>query len=169
MAGASERSNTIQEMRKGLARVAVYPALFINLAAGVFVAATGRNLELLIVDWLYRDGRLTDGQLYRIPYIARTFDNAFIVLAVLGLLVLFVVLEYHYTRMAQRGLLLQRFLRILGVQILSLGVMHVAIDLMVGLSVATVFSSALSWLELGIGSVLLAVTFLPERGKRVVQ
>ena len=154
-------------MRKGLAKVAVYPLLLINLAAGVLWAASARSFFFLIVEWLYRDGRLTGGRVSNVPFILKSFDNLFTVVAVLGLLALFVVLEYTYTRAAERGLLMQRFLRVLGLEILLLGLVHLALDLMLGQVSATAFGPALAWLELGAGSVLFAVTYLRE--KRVPQ
>ncbi len=154
-------------MRKGLAIVAVYPLALINLAAGVLVFVGSRSVLLIFLEWLYRDGRITDGRKINIPFIIKSIDNLFVVITVLGLLGLFVVLEYQYTRWAYRGLLLQRFIRILGIQLLTLGVVHLTIDLMLGNTVASAFGSALTLGEILAGAVFFAVTFLrPSRPQR---
>ncbi len=151
-------------MLKGLAIFAVYPLALINLAAGFLVVVGSRTVLLIFLEWLYRDGRITDGREINIPFIIKSIDNLFIVITVLGLLGLFVVLEYQYTRWAYRGLLLQRFIRFLGIQLLTLGVVHLAIDLMLGNTVASAFSSALTVGEILAGAAFFAVTFLrPSR------
>ncbi len=147
-------------MHKGVARVLVYPLLLINIAVGFLWINSARSLFLVFLEWLYRDGRLTDGSTWQIPFIIKSFDNAFFVVAALGLLALFVVLEYRYTDGAHQGLLLQRFIRFLGFEILTLGVVQLTTDLMLGQTVASALGTALTLFELGAGAALVAVTFL---------
>ncbi|MBN1250184.1 MAG: hypothetical protein JXC32_21145 [Anaerolineae bacterium] len=137
-------------MRKHIwGEVLVYVLWAIVLALGIWVLLLSRNAVLSVFSMLdteattAREGRRT------------TLDRFYIIGAGLAWLALMVLSEFYFRNGLRRGQLLQRFARILGIELLLLFIIDAVLLLVIGVSATT----WLRWLILG-GELVLGVACL---------
>lgn len=144
-------------MRKRYLEVATYPLLVVNLALGFLMFTATHQLIIVFSGWLYRAGRL-DG-LGSFPFIQQALSICGVVTLGLLTLIFFSILESYYMRGAKQGLLLlQRFLRTVGIQLLYLGIAQLAVRLMIGVGTDVGMLLVIAQLAVGLGLVIFVTT-----------
>jgi hypothetical protein len=94
----------------------------------------------------------------------RSIDNVFWLVIAVGFLAMFVLTEYHYNRANNFKDLLRRFVRILSIQVIIIGLFMMVLDLMI-----SQLPSIITWFALGSGVALWAVTLLKEQPRSLTQ
>lgn len=149
-------------MPKWLLQIAVYLLVLINIALGLLMFMLSYQAILLAAE-LMQQGGFTE-PLGPFSYVQRSVSSFSAILLGLLALVLFPVLERYYYRVSNNGLLLLlRFLRVVGIQLVYLGGVQM---LVLGLS-KTFAGGAMfiALLELATG-ILFLVYYQPEKQKK---
>ena len=141
------------EMFKSLT---VYPLAFINLAVYALWIVPARDLLRSVLFTLLTDDNSGD-RTFHIPYIVKSIDNIFWLVAAVGFLAMFVLAEYYFKRSKSWKDLLRRFIRVLSIQVITIGLCLMGLDVMI-----SQMPSTLTWFALGSGIILWAVTLLKE-------
>ena len=141
------------EMFKSLT---VYPLAFINLAVYALWIVPARDLLRSVLFTLLTDDNSGD-RTFHIPYIVKSIDNIFWLVAAVGFLAMFVLAEYYFKRAKSWKDLLRRFVRVLSIQVITIGLCLMGLDVMI-----SQMPSTLTWFALGSGIILWAVTLLKE-------
>lgn len=120
-------------MSKRLLGIAVYPLLLVNLALGFLMFTLTHQFILVLADVLRRGGVLEGEHIGPFSYVQRSLSGFGVVILGPLVLIFFSIVESYYSRATAQGLLLLwRFLRVVGIQLLYLGGLSAAIRLMVG-------------------------------------
>ena len=137
-------------------RIWVYPLAFINLALYALGVVPARDILTSGLFKVLSDGNSGD-RTFHIPYIVKSIDNVFWLLAAVGFLAMFVLAEYYFKRAKSWKDLLRRFVRVLSIQVITIGLCLMGLDVMI-----SQMPSTLTWFALGSGILLWAVTLLKE-------
>ncbi len=140
-------------------RIWVYPLAFINLALYALWVVPARDLLTSGLFKVLSDGNSGD-RTFHIPYIVKSVDNAFWLVTAVGFLAVFVLAEYYYNRSKNWKDLLRRFVRVLSIQVIVIGLCLMALDIM-----TNEMPSTITWFALGSGIILWAVTLLKEESQ----
>jgi len=142
-------------MGKRYLEVAVYPLLVVNLALGFLMFTTTHQLILVLSDVLHRGGLLEN--LGPFSYVQRSLSSFGVVILGLLTLIFFSTLESYYMRGTERSrLLLRRFLRVVGIQLLYLGIVQLAARLIIGVGADASMLLIIAQLAAGLGLVIFA-------------
>ena len=141
------------EMFKSLT---VYPLAFINLAVYALWVVPARDLLRSVLVSLLKEGNSGD-RTFHVGYVLKSIDNVFWLVAAVGFLAMFVLAEYYFKRANNWKDLLRRFVRVLSIQVITIGLFMMGLDVM-----TSRMPSTLTWFALGSGIILWAVTLLKE-------
>lgn len=142
-------------MRKRYLEVATYPLLVVNLALGFLMFTVTHQFILVLSDVLHRGGLLEN--LGPFSYVQRSLSSFGVVILGLLTLIFFSILESYYMRGTEQGLLLlRRFLRVVGIQLLYLGTVQLAVRLMIGVGADAGMLLIIAQLAAGLGLVIFA-------------
>jgi hypothetical protein len=151
----STHDDPLSRTRKLFIEIAVYPLLLVNLVIGLLMFANLHQFLLVLLDWWYQDGGLDEAGLGPFSYIQRSVSGfGAILLGLLGLIG-FSIMESYYSRSAERGsLLFWRFFRIVGIQLLFLGVAQSVTRLIVGTAPGFILAVIIAELIVGLGLLI---------------
>lgn len=140
-------------MRHNLLEILVYPLLLINIAIGFLMLTASHTFILIVIDRLNQSGSFESMELG--PYYALQQSASMIsiiLIAIIGIIV-FPILERYYANGIQQSMLTRRVCSTVGVQLIYLGVVQIAIQL-----IAEVAITLDNYLILIIGTIFFAIS-----------